>query len=111
MRPVLKIYPEIIRKDFLSANAIEVSREGMHQAVTNGSARALSDLPVAVAGKTGTAQTGVQNQSHAWFVGFAPYENPEIAVSIIVENGGEGSSVAVPIAREVLNYYFTRQHK
>jgi peptidoglycan glycosyltransferase len=64
---------------------------------------------VAVAGKTGTAQTGIEGQApHAWFIAFAPADNPQFAVSVLVESGNElgndvtGGVVAAPIAREVL---------
>ena len=67
------------------------------------------------AGKTGTAQvynldkgeSGKKSlQDHALFISFAPFESPEIVVSVIVDNGGSGSSVAAPIARDIINYYF-----
>lgn len=58
---------------------------------------------ITVVGKTGTAQVGVEGQlSHAWFVGFAPAETPEVVIIVLVENGGDGERVAAPIAREVL---------
>ncbi len=82
-------------------------REGMYRVVNgvHGTARG-SRLPdVEVAGKTGTAQNP-HGKPHAWFIGFAPYENPEIAFCVFVENGGGGSVAAAPIAREVLRYYF-----
>jgi len=97
---------EAIRKNFISPHNIEIVREGMRQTVTMGSARSLNSVPVAVAGKTGTAQWSSKKETHAWFVGFAPFEKPELAFSILVEEGGEGSSVAVPIAREFLKWYF-----
>ncbi|MEK7636543.1 MAG: penicillin-binding protein 2 [Patescibacteria group bacterium] len=98
--------PSIIRSDFLDKRTIQIVREGMRMAVTEGSARQLSALSVTVAGKTGTAETGRLNETHAWFTGFAPYENPKIMITVLVEKGGEGSSVAVPIAREILEWYF-----
>lgn len=55
-----------------------------------------------VAGKTGTAENP-HGASHAWFIGFAPLDNPQVAIAVIVENGGEGGLVAAPIAREVLS--------
>jgi cell division protein FtsI/penicillin-binding protein 2 len=61
---------------------------------------------VAVAGKTGSAQWSTKEKTHAWFIGFAPYEKPEIVITVLIEKGGEGSEVAVPIAREVLEWYF-----
>ncbi|MDP2708691.1 MAG: penicillin-binding protein 2 [bacterium] len=95
-----------IRTDIISAKNMEIVRQGMRQAVTSGSARALSDLSVAVAGKTGTAQWSSVKPTHAWFIGFAPYDKPQVAITILIEQGGEGSSVAVPIAREVIDWYF-----
>jgi peptidoglycan glycosyltransferase len=56
---------------------------------------------VEVAGKTGTAENP-HGSPHAWFIGFAPAENPQIAVAVIVENAGSGGSVAAPIARQIL---------
>ena len=45
-------------------------------------------------------------QDHALFISFAPFENPEIVVSVIIDNGGSGSAVAAPIARDIINFYF-----
>ncbi len=99
-----------IRKDFIDSYNIHVVREGMRQTITSGSARSLNSVPATVAGKTGTAQWSSTKENHAWFSGFAPYENPELAFAILVEEGGEGSSVAVPIAKEFLEWYFG-EHK
>ncbi len=98
---------EAIRSGIIRPENLAVVREGMRQAVTEGSAAALGDLFFSSAGKTGTAQTGVYGKNHGWFVGFAPYENPEIVVAVLVEEGTGGSTDAVPIAKEVLYYYFT----
>lgn len=57
-------------------------------------------------GKTGTAQVSGNAPPHAWFVAYAPRDNPEIAVIVMVENAGDGSAVAAPITREILEYYF-----
>jgi len=91
-----------------SAN-IDIVRRGMREAVISGTARELANLPVPTAGKTGTAQFDNNAKAHAWFVSFAPYDNPQIALAVLVEGGGEGHLVAAPIAREILNYYFTRK--
>ena len=107
-RRVKEFIPVILRNNFLGERSIKIAREGMRRAVTIGSARALASLPFETAGKTGTAQTGIPGHSHAWFTGFAPYENPEVSITVIVEDGGEGSAIAVPIAKEVLYYYFTQ---
>jgi len=98
---------EVVTENFISANSLAVVRAGMRQTVTSGSARSLNSLPVAVAGKTGTAQYGPNNsKKHAWFECFAPYENPTIAMVVLIEGGGEGSSFAAPVARETLKWYF-----
>lgn len=105
---------EIIKKDFIGGNNLEIIREGMRQTVTSGSARQLADLvdkngvPVAAAGKTGTAQFGDEGKTHAWFVSFAPYNNPQIALTVLVEGGGEGYDTAAPVAKEALRYWFNR---
>ncbi len=80
---------------------IRVVQEGMRQAVTDGSARSLNSLPFPIAGKTGTAQIGGTEDTHAWFTSFGPYENPEYVVTILLERGGAGDVDAVPIAKEI----------
>ena len=59
-----------------------------------------------MAGKTGTAEAGDGQDPHAWFACFAPYENPEIVVLVFLENGGQGSYRAAPLARNVLEAYY-----
>lgn len=105
---VRKIEPELVRDKFIDAKNIEIVRAGMRQTVTAGSARSLQALSVPVAGKTGTAQWSSKKAPHAWFTGFAPYNKPQIVVTILVEEGKEGSTVATPIAKEILEYYFSK---
>ncbi len=99
--------PEVLREHIMSPESLQVVREGMRLAVTEGSAAGLAELFFPVAGKTGTAQTGVYGKNHGWFTGFAPYNAPELVISVLVEEGTGGSTDAVPIAREVLYYYFS----
>ena len=80
----------------------------MRQTVLAGTAQTFKSLSVAVAGKTGTAQFGNENKTHAWFTSYAPYENPELAMVVLVEGGGEGNSSAVPVTKEVYDWYFNR---
>lgn len=96
-----------VRKGFIDDYNIEVVRQGMRKTVTEGSARSLNALPVSSAGKTGTAQWSSTKDNHAWYTGFAPYENPELAFVVLVEEGVEGSTVSVPIMREFLEWYYT----
>lgn len=91
--------------NFISDKNIKIVQEGMRMAVTDGSCRGLSTLPFESAGKTGTAQFD-NSQTHAWFTGYAPYDSPNIALTILIEGGGEGSAVAVPLARDILMWYF-----
>jgi len=95
-----------VRSDLVQTAYTQVVREGMRQAVTAGSSIRLNSLPVEAAGKTGTAQWSSKHAPHAWFTGFAPYDKPEIVITILVEEGEEGSRVAVPIADEFMRWYF-----
>lgn len=76
-------------------------RELMVSAVAKGTGKPASAPGLQVAGKTGTAQNP-HGQPHAWFIGFAPADNPLVAVAVIVENAGAGSQEAAPIAREII---------
>ncbi|MCU0679294.1 MAG: penicillin-binding protein 2 [Planctomycetes bacterium] len=102
---------EPVRDNFISLKNIEIVRQGLRAAVTGGSARRLQSVPVAVAGKTGTAQWSSTRPTHAWFTGFAPYDEPALTVTVLVEEGGEGSETAVPIAEEFLKWYFGEYKK
>lgn len=97
--------PKILASQIIQDEVIKSVRRGLRAAVLTGSARRLADLPVTAAGKTGTAQWSKTHTTHAWFTGFAPYENPKIVITILVEEGGEGSAVAVPIARDFLDWW------
>jgi penicillin-binding protein 2 len=104
---VEKIEPIVLNKNFISAANLQIVREGMRQTITSGTAQPLQDLPIEVAGKTGTAQFGSGNErEHGWFVSFAPYDNPTIAMVVLVEGGGEGFSTAVPVTKDVYQWYF-----
>ncbi len=97
----------VIRDNFINPNVLRIVREGMRRAVENGSARSFLNLPIEVAAKTGTAQfTVAKDRTHSWFTAFAPYQNPEIAVSVIIEGGGEGFSVAAPVVKNIIEQYF-----
>lgn len=82
--------------------AVNVVRSGMRDTIIYGSGRSLSTLPFTSAGKTGTAQWRNDRPNHAWFTSFAPYENPRIVVTVMLEEGVEGSRTAVPVAKEIL---------
>jgi penicillin-binding protein 2 len=104
---IYKNNPKVINENFLDSNYVKIVQEGMRQTVTLGSGRSLNTLPVEIAGKTGTAQYDARDLSstHAWFTSYAPFNNPQIALTIIIEGAGEGSSVAVPIAKDVYAWW------
>ena len=103
---------DLIRELPVSSDAIAIVREGMRGAVTHGTAWGARLGGVAVAGKTGTAEYPGERDwegnlpTHAMFTAFAPFDDPEIALVVFVEGGGEGGTVAVPIAAEILSHYF-----
>ncbi|MFZ3031850.1 MAG: penicillin-binding protein 2 [Candidatus Moraniibacteriota bacterium] len=99
---------EVIREHFVDPGILQIVREGMRETVTEGTAQPLKDLPVAVAGKTGTAQFGSNDKTHGWFVSFAPFEDPKLAMIILVEGQGEEGYNAVPVTKEVYQWYFSQ---
>jgi penicillin-binding protein 2 len=89
---------------------LQVMRDAMRQSVTNGVARNAASSAVAVAGKTGTAEFGPphadgSHDTHGWFVGYAPADNPQIAVMVFMQRGSGGND-ASPAAAQIFNYYF-----
>lgn len=103
--------PEIIRENFIDIENLKIVREGMRDCVRKsyGSCVMLNDLPVAVAGKTGTAETNKSGVFNAWSSSFAPYDNPEIVFVATIEGVESLRAATLPVAHEVLNYYFTRK--
>ncbi len=93
-------------------NILEVNK-GMEKTVesSRGTARTLNDLPMKVAAKTGSAQVANNTRENAFFVGYAPAENPEIAILVLVEDAREGSLNAVPIAKDVFYWYYLNRIK
>lgn len=107
---VIKRYePEIIRKVNVSADTFRVVKEGMKKVVEEGTGFNARIEGLSLAGKTGTAQNP-QGENHGWFVGFAPFQNPEICITVFVEHGGDGSQSAAPIAGEIIKYYFLQKN-
>lgn len=87
---------------------IQAILEGMRGVTSESGGTAYStfkDFDIEVGGKTGSAQTGVEGKTNAWFVGFAPFDNPEIAIVVFVRNGGSGGYTA-EVARDIIAQYF-----
>ena len=107
-KTVKEIKPEIYRKVNFSPDTFKIIKEGLRKTILEGTGWRANIKELAVAGKTGTAQNP-QGETHAWFIGFAPYEDPEISITVFLENGGEGGEAAAPIARAMLEKYFNIQ--
>jgi peptidoglycan glycosyltransferase len=94
----------------MTADTAEKVKNMMVKVVQEGTGRSASINGIKVAGKTGTAENELtgkgENKEHAWFIGFAPAENPQIAVAVIVEyGGGSGGTVSAPIAGKLMESY------
>jgi penicillin-binding protein 2 len=104
--------PEINGEFDMTADSFRIAQEGLCAVPTEryGTAahifRNSPLLTIGVCGKTGTAQAPGNRPSHAWFMAYAPKDNPQIAVGVMVENSGEGSAVAAPLVRRIMEYYF-----
>jgi len=108
---ITTITPQVTRDHIVSSDILRVVREGMRQTVTEGTAQSLKDLPVAVAGKTGTAEFGTNQKTQGWFESFAPYDNPEIVMIVLTEGQEEHGYNAVPITKEILQWYFSERKR
>lgn len=93
----------------LSATDAQMMAELLKSVVDFGTGSALRTDRYTAAGKTGSAEFETGKETHSWFVGYAPAENPKIAISVIAEEAGSGGKVAAPIARAVFDAYFAKQ--
>ncbi len=106
-RNVLQAVPEVLRTCCTKEEAALLT-EFLTGVVRDGSGYLAASTFCQVAGKTGSAQFSSQaGRYHAWFCGFAPAENPEIAVCVLIEDGGSGGEVAAPVAGRIFDYYFS----
>ena len=97
---------DIERTVYLRPDVWHTIRQGLIGVTTRGTAAAVfANMNVTVAGKTGSSETG-RGTTHSWFACYAPADNPEIAVAVLVEEGGDGSVAAAPVARRILEAYF-----
>ena len=95
---------EEIRQLDVDPKHLKIAQEGMRRVIIGdrGTARGLANIGFEVAGKTGSAQFELDKRTHAWFVAYAPYDNPRFAVAVLVTEGGSGSETAGPIAADIL---------
>ncbi len=109
---VMENKPEILIQKFLSDAVLKIVQEGMRQTILSGSGKQLASLPISAAGKTGTSQfdSSDPKKTHAWFTAYAPYEDPQIVVTVLVEAGGEGHIAAEPVVKQVLQWWAENRH-
>lgn len=101
----IKYEPKIALTNVVDSVNLEIIRKALRETVVSGTAQSLKSVPVEVAGKTGTAQFNSNKTPHSWFVAFAPYDQPKIAMAVIVEEGGD-TGLAVTVVRQFMEWYF-----
>ncbi len=133
---IIKGADKLLKKDIISDNEIQAIKEGMRQACETGgtgyplfnfkvqnsklkideldyvkdASAGANMVHVAMGCKTGTSEAhGYDAKSHAWFTVFAPFYNPEIVITVLAENAGQGSDIAAPVARDIMKKYFERK--
>jgi penicillin-binding protein 2 len=95
---------EILPEKIVPENHAETIKVAMRQTVTAGTARILNTLSLPVGGKTGTAQWSSNRKNHSWFTGFAPFSDPEIVITVLVEEDGN-RGMSVPITRDIIQFW------
>ncbi|MFA0735557.1 MAG: hypothetical protein OGMRLDGQ_002057, partial [Candidatus Fervidibacter sp.] len=105
-----RVEPKVLHRIHAPASVWNIVKQGMLAAVygPGGTARLLADLPIKVAGKTGSSEHRKGAKTHAWFIAFAPADNPQIALCVMVEEAGHGGEVAVPIAKQILQAFASK---
>lgn len=101
--------PKVLISNLISDAYIKTIKQALNLVTKEGgTAWPFFTFPIETAGKTGTAEYGdLKNRTHAWYTSYAPSDDPKIALTILVEGGGEGSSVSAPIAKEIYRWYFS----
>ena len=102
----IRVYEPEEYGSLMSEDVAKQVTQFMRAVVTEGTANSLSGRDYEAAGKTGSAEFDNNKSSHAWFTGFAPADDPEICVTVLIEGKGMGSSYAVPVAGQIFDSYF-----
>jgi peptidoglycan glycosyltransferase len=103
----IKVFSPSAYGSIMEKEEAAVLKALMEDVVEEGTATRLKGLSYTAAGKTGSAEYGtIKGESHAWFTGFAPAEDPQVCVTIIIEGAGAGGDYAVPIAKRIFDAYF-----
>ena len=104
----MKKFPPASYGNLMTAQEASTLSMFMRSVVTDGTGSAVRTDAYSVAGKTGSAEFETGKETHAWFTGFAPAEDPKLVVTVLVEEAGSGGHVAAPIARSIFDAYFSR---
>ncbi len=109
-RIIYRSKPEVLRKLNLSKTTLDIVREGLYEVINGyggtGWRARIRGFPMC--GKTGTSENP-HGRPHAWFTAFGPRENPEISVTILIENGEEGGVTAAPMAKQIIELYLQKK--
>lgn len=105
---LVEAYAPTVWKNVCSQEEAQLLNTFLVKVITEGTSYLAASGYGQVAGKTGSAQYNTAGDYHAWFCGYAPAEDPQIAVCVLIEGGGSGGAVAAPIAGEIFNYYLGR---
>jgi penicillin-binding protein 2 len=110
MKPILSMNdkPQIESTVPIDQKNIAIVQDGLRQNVTWGTGKRMADLPIPASGKTGSAQfdaSGDLHRTHAWYVAYAPSPDPQISITVLVENGGEGGSTALPVVHDAIKWW------
>jgi len=101
----------VVHRIYLKSETWDIIKSGLVAVTTKGTgAGVFQGVTPTVAGKSGSAETGT-GTVHSWFACYAPAQNPEIAIAVLVEEGGEGSTAAAPVVRKIVEAYFGAKEK
>ncbi|MBI5530327.1 MAG: penicillin-binding protein 2 [Candidatus Doudnabacteria bacterium] len=106
-KTIFQNQPQVLVQKFVDDANIKAVQQGMRETVISGSGHQLASLPITSAGKTGTSQFDGADpkRTHAWFTAYAPYEDPQIVITVLVEAGGEGHIASVPVVKDALLWW------
>ena len=107
---IAEVEPLIKNEQVVAQETIQSINDGLRRVVTTGSGRRLGTLEVAFSAKTGTAQWHSEKDPHSWFVGYGPTENPQVAFSVLVEEGVEGSGISLTVAKDILQWWLDNRY-
>jgi len=102
------VKPQVLHRFDADAQFWATMQDALRNVVVAGTATRAQISGISVAGKTGSAENSASRRTHAWFVGYAPVENPKIAFAVLVETAGHGGTIAAPIAQKVVSTYLRK---